>query len=57
VFRKILPHIKHPYVVGIVIVVWVGTMSLYNIDRDLPITAMVVLNSLLTILVTKHAMS
>lgn len=56
-FRKILLHVKHPYVVGIVIVVWVGTLSLYNIDRDLPITAMVILNSILTILVTRHAMS
>jgi hypothetical protein len=55
-FRKILPHIKHPYVVGIVIIVWVGTLALYSIDRQLPITAMVVINSILTILVTKHAM-
>jgi hypothetical protein len=56
-FRKILLHIKHPYVVGIVIVVWVGTLVFYVIDQELPITAMVVLNSLLTVLVVKHAMS
>jgi hypothetical protein len=56
-FRKIILHVKHPYVVGIVIVVWVGTLSLYTIDRDLPVTAMVVVNSVLTILVTRHAMS
>jgi hypothetical protein len=55
-FRKILIHVKHPYAVGVVIVVWVGTLAFYQIDNQLPITLMVIFNSILTLAVTQHAM-
>lgn len=55
-FKKILIHVKHPYAVGIVTVVWIGTLAFYSIDTQLPITAMVIANSFLTLIVTYHAM-
>lgn len=56
-FKKILMHIRHPYVVGIVAVVWLGTLAFYDIDNNLPVTAMVIINSILTLLITRHAMN
>jgi hypothetical protein len=56
-FRKILVHIRHPYVVGVITVVWVGTWAFYRIDNDLPVTAMVIIDSLLTLVITRHAMN
>ncbi|HEX5797294.1 MAG TPA: hypothetical protein VFX86_02800 [Candidatus Saccharimonadales bacterium] len=56
-FRRILMHIRHPYVVGIVTVVWVGTWAFYDIDNQLPVTAMVIIDSLLTLAITRHAMN
>jgi hypothetical protein len=56
-FKKILIHVKHPYAVGVVVVVWVGTLAFYSIDDQLPITVMVVINSVLTLAITRHAMN
>lgn len=56
-FSKIVMHIRHPYVVGIITVVWIGTWAFYDIDNDLPVTAMVILNSILTLAITRHAMN
>ncbi|HYF96938.1 MAG TPA: hypothetical protein VD947_02755 [Patescibacteria group bacterium] len=55
-FRKILIHIKHPYAVGVVTVVWLGTLAFYQIDKELPVTPMVILNSILTLAIARHAM-
>ena len=56
-FKQILIHVKHPYAVGVLIVIWTGTLIFYNIDNQLPITAMVILDSIVTLLITRHAMN
>ncbi|HET7673193.1 MAG TPA: hypothetical protein VFK11_01615 [Candidatus Saccharimonadales bacterium] len=42
---------------GIVTVVWVGTWAFYRIDNQLPVTAMVIIDSVLTLIITRHAMN
>lgn len=56
-FKDILVHIKYPYAVFIILVVWAGTLALYLIDEQLPIIWMVVIDSVLTAFIARHAMS
>ena len=56
-FKDILVHIKYPYAVVIIMIVWLGTLALYMIDQDLPIIPMVVINSVLTAFIARHAMN
>jgi hypothetical protein len=56
-FKDILVHIKYPYAVFIIMIVWLGTLSLYLIDEKLPIILMVVCDSVLTAFIARHAMN
>lgn len=56
-FSKIIIHIKYPYAVGVLSIIWLGTLGYYVIDQNLPILAMVIVNSLVTLLIAKHAMN
>jgi hypothetical protein len=55
--KDILVHIKYPYAAGVVVIVWIGTLTMYLMDRNLPIITMVIINSVLTALITRHAMN
>jgi hypothetical protein len=55
-YNKILVHLQYPYTVGIILIIWVGSLALYMIDETLPIILMVIINSLLTLLFTYHSM-
>lgn len=49
-------HIKYPYTIGILLVVWAGSATLYAIDTNLPVVYMVIVNSLITLYLINSSM-
>lgn len=56
-FKDILVHIKYPYALVVITIIWIGTLSFYLIDQELPIIPMVIINSVLTSFIARHAMN
>ncbi|MEK7626410.1 MAG: hypothetical protein AAB423_03625 [Patescibacteria group bacterium] len=54
--KNILPFIKYPYATGLISIVWIGTAMLYYIDKDLPITLMIAVNCVVTIIILNNSM-
>ncbi len=42
--KELLLFVKHPYTAIIIATLWLGTAALIGIDRKLPITKMVLIN-------------
>lgn len=40
-FKDLYLYIKHPYTAGTIIVIWLGTLGLYQADQDLPIVTLI----------------
>lgn len=55
-FKNILPFIKYPYATGLISVIWIGTAAFYYIDRNLPVTLMIAVNSLVTVVILNNSM-
>lgn len=34
-------YVKHPYTAGTIMVIWLGTLGLYQTDKDLPIVTLI----------------
>lgn len=50
-FKNLLLYVKYPSVAGIIAAIWLGTLILLFIDRNLPILQMVVLDMLTSVLI------
>lgn len=55
-FNKLLPYVKYPYATGIILVIWFGTLAFTQIDQNLPIVALVIINSLVTLYILHGSM-
>lgn len=47
--KDIYLYIKHPYTAGTIIVIWLGTLGLYQSDQDLPIIVLVFINVIVSL--------
>jgi hypothetical protein len=49
--KEFLLFIKYPYTAGVIATIWLGTALLMAINRDLPITRMVIIDMFVTVVV------
>lgn len=49
-FKDIALYIKHPYTAGIIVIIWLGTLGLFATDQNLPIVAMVFIDTVVSLL-------
>lgn len=50
--KEFILFIKYPYTAGVIATVWLGSAALMGIDRDLPFIKIVVINMVLSILIS-----
>lgn len=43
-FKDLLLYVKHPYTAGTIIMIWLGTLGLYEADQNLPIVTLIFIN-------------
>ncbi|HTB49270.1 MAG TPA: hypothetical protein VK712_04265 [Verrucomicrobiae bacterium] len=51
-FKDMALYIKHPYTAGTIVVIWIGTLGLYDSDQKLPIVTMVFINTIVSLLLS-----
>lgn len=49
-FKDLYLYIKHPYTAGTIIVIWLGTLGLYQADQDLPIVTLVFIDVIVSLI-------
>lgn len=51
-FKDAALYIKYPYTAGTIAAIWIGTLGLYAIDRELPIIIMASINTFISLLLS-----
>lgn len=49
-FKDLYLYIKHPYTAGTIIVIWLGTLGLYQADQNLPIVTLVFVDVIVSLI-------
>lgn len=49
-FKDMALYIKHPYTAGTIAIIWLGTLGLYASDQNLPIVAMIFVDTIVSLL-------
>lgn len=47
--KEFLLFIKYPYTAGVIATIWIGTAILMAISADLPITSMVIIDTIVSV--------
>ena len=50
--KEFILFIKYPYTAGIVAIIWLGSAALLGIDRGLPFMRIILINMVLSILIS-----
>lgn len=50
--KEFILFIKYPYTAGVIGIIWLGSAALLGIDRDLPFVRIVMINMILSILIS-----
>jgi len=50
--KEFILFIKYPYTAGVIATVWLGSAALLGIDKDLPFIRIVVINMVVSILIS-----
>ena len=50
--KEFILFIKYPYTAGVIATVWLGSAALLGIDKDLPFIRIVIINMVLSILIS-----
>lgn len=50
--KEFILFIKYPYTAGVIATIWLGSAALMGIDKDLPFIRIVVINMVLSILIS-----
>lgn len=50
--KEFILFIKYPYTAGVIATIWLGSAALLAIDRDLPFMRIVVINMIVTVLIS-----
>ena len=50
--KEFILFIKYPYTAGVIATIWLGSAALVGIDKDLPFIKIVVINMILSILIS-----
>lgn len=50
--KEFILFIKYPYTAGVIGIIWLGSAALLGIDRDLPFIRIVLINMILSILIS-----
>lgn len=50
--KEFILFIKYPYTAGVIGIIWLGSAALMAIDQDLPFIRIVVINMILSILIS-----
>lgn len=47
--KDIFLYVKHPYTAGVIAIIWLGTLGLYQADQALPIVQLIFINVLVSL--------
>ena len=50
--KEFILFIKYPYTAGVIGIIWLGSAALMAIDQDLPVIRIVVINMILSIVIS-----
>jgi hypothetical protein len=50
--KEFILFIKYPYTAGVIGIIWLGSAALLAIDKDLPFVRIVMINMILSILIS-----